>query len=267
MLAPKGDKAFVRGVTAYMQGNHEQAFAALEEARALDPDSRHVGEELFAGMSLVGLQRVSEAVPYFESVLASDHTIPDPIMAKYNIGGSIQISVTPLVMVDVPLSNVAVALILAEAYQLSNQRQKAIELLESLGAEAEDVAVFALSLADLYAEANEWNDVVRVTEGVQTNEDDVTLHVLTFRAEALNELGMTDGALAITKEALRTKKRLRSFCVWLGTSVGWPTRRRARPAWRRRSSRRSTLRMPDSPMSPLASVWRMAPPRPDVTSS
>jgi hypothetical protein len=50
MLAPKGDKAFVRGVTAYMQGNHEQAFAALEEARALDPDSQHVGEELFAGM-------------------------------------------------------------------------------------------------------------------------------------------------------------------------------------------------------------------------
>lgn len=111
MLAPKGDKAFVRGVTAYTQGNHEQAFAALEEARALDPDSRHVGEELFAGMSLVGLQRVSEAVPYFESVLASDHTIPDPIMARYNVGGSIQISVTPLVMVDVPMSNVAVALI------------------------------------------------------------------------------------------------------------------------------------------------------------
>jgi tetratricopeptide (TPR) repeat protein len=155
-----------------------------------------------------GPERVSEAVPYFESVLASDHTIPDPIMAKYNIGGSIQISVTPLVVVDVPLSKVAVALILAEAYQLSNQRQKAIELLESLGAEAEDVAVFALSLADLYAEANEWNDVVRVTDGVQTNEDDVTLHVLTFRAEALNELGMTEGALSITKEALRTKKRL-----------------------------------------------------------
>jgi tetratricopeptide (TPR) repeat protein len=207
LLAPKGDKAFVRGVTAYMQGRHDEALAALEQARSLDPENRHVGEELFAAMALAGLQRVDEAVPYFEAVLASDHSIPDPIMTKYNVGGSIAVNVTPAVMVTVPFSNVAVALILAEAYQLTEQRQKAIELLESLGAQAEDEAVFALSLADLYAEAGQWDDVVRVTEGVRTNEDDMTLNALLFRADALYELGMTEGTLALTKECLRTKKR------------------------------------------------------------
>lgn len=46
-----------------------------------------------------------------------------------------------------------------------------------------------------------------MTEGVQTNEDDATLNILAFRAYALNELGMTEAALALTKECLRTKKR------------------------------------------------------------
>ena len=49
--------------------------------------------------------------------------------------------------------------------------------------------------------------MVRVTEGVQTNEDDATLNILAFRAHAMTELGMTEGALALTKECLRTKKR------------------------------------------------------------
>jgi tetratricopeptide (TPR) repeat protein len=128
-------------------------------------------------------------------------------MTKYKLAGSIGINVTPSVMVTVPFSSVAVALILAEAYQLTDQRQIAIELLESLGAQAADEAVFALSLADLYAEAGQWEDVVRVTEGVRSNQDDLTLNALLFRADALYELEMTEGALALTKECLRTKKR------------------------------------------------------------
>jgi tetratricopeptide (TPR) repeat protein len=207
LLAPKGDKAFVRGVTAYMQGRHADALAALEEARSFDPDNRHVAEELFAAMSLVGLERVADAVPYFEAVLSSDQAIPDSIMMKYGVAGSIGVNVTPAVMITVPFSSIAVALILAEAYQLTNQRQIAIELLESLGSQAADETIFALSLADLYAEAGQWEDVVRVTEGVLTNEDDLALNTLLFRANALYELEMTEGALALTKECLRTKKR------------------------------------------------------------
>jgi tetratricopeptide (TPR) repeat protein len=91
--------------------------------------------------------------------------------------------------------------------QLADQPQMAIELLESLGAEAPGEPVFALSLADLYFEGDHWDDLLRVTEGVTTNEDDATLNILAFRAYALNEKGLTDAAVAVTKEALRTKKR------------------------------------------------------------
>jgi tetratricopeptide (TPR) repeat protein len=207
VLAPKTEKVFVQGVTAYMQGRHADALTALRDVEARDTGGQHFGEEFFAGMSLVGLERTPEAIPYLEAVLSSDSAIPDPLMAKYGIGGAMGIGVTPAVSVTVPMSNLAVALILAEAYQSSNQRQKAIELLESLGAEAPGEPVFSLSLADLYFEGEQWHDIVRVTDGVQTNDDDATLNILAFRAYALNELGMPEAALALTKECLRTKKR------------------------------------------------------------
>ena len=144
--------------------------------------------------------------PYLETVLASDYPIPDPLMTKYGVGGAIQIAVTEAVSVTVPISNLAAALILAEAYQLTDQRQKAIELLESLGAEASGQHVFALSLADLYFAGDQWGDLLRVTEGVTANEDDATLHILAFRAYGLCQMGLTDAALAVTKEALRTEE-------------------------------------------------------------
>jgi tetratricopeptide (TPR) repeat protein len=207
VLAPKGEKLFVQGVTAYMQGRYADALNAFQDVEARDAASQHVGEEYFAGMCLVGLERLSEAVPYFEGVLASDYSIPDPLMTKYGVAGDMEVGVTAAVSVRLPMSNLAVALILAEAYQRTEQRQKAIELLESLGAEAPGEHVFALSLADLYFEADQWDDVVRVTEGVTANEDDATLNILAFRAYALNERGITEAALAVTKECLRSKKR------------------------------------------------------------
>jgi tetratricopeptide (TPR) repeat protein len=207
LLAPKAEKIFVQGVTAYMQGRYAEGLAAFQDVDARDQSGEHVGEEYFAGMCLVGLERNAEAIPYLETVLASDYPIPDQLMGRYGVGGAMQIKVTQAVSVTVPMSNLATALILAEVYQLTDQRQKAIELLESLGAEAPGEPVFALSLAELYFEGDQWDDVLRVTEGVTTNEDDVTLNILAFRAYALNEKGLIDAALAVTKEALRTKKR------------------------------------------------------------
>lgn len=207
VLAPKAEKVFVHGVTTYMQGRYADALGAFQDVEARDAAGQHVGEEYFAGMCLVGLERLSEAIPYFEAVLASDYSIPDPLMRQYGVGGAMEVGVTAAVSVTIPMSNLAVALILAESYQRTDQRRKAIELLESLGAEAPGEQVFALSLADLYFEADQWDDVVRVTEGVTSNEDDSSLNILAFRAYALNEKGMTDAALTVTKECLRSKKR------------------------------------------------------------
>lgn len=123
VLAPKAEKVFVQGVTAYMQGRHADALTAFQDVEARDTGGEHVGEEFFAGMCLVGLERIPEAIPNLEAVLASDFSIPDPLMTKYRVGGAVEVGITPGVSVTVPMSNLAVALILAEAYQRTNGRR------------------------------------------------------------------------------------------------------------------------------------------------
>lgn len=205
LFAPKGEKLFVRSVTAYMQSRPADALGYLREAEQRNAGELHVGEEFFSGLCLVERNKLDEAIPFFEKVLASDHEIPDPLMRKYRIGGLMQVQVTPGVLAEMSMSNVAVALMLAEAYQRTNRARDAIELLESLGSvSGEDV--FALSLAELYSSEESWDEVVRVTEGF-SNEEETTAEILLLRADALLELGMADGALEVSKEVLRSKKR------------------------------------------------------------
>lgn len=106
-----------------MQGRHADALTAFQDVEARDTGGEHVGEEFFAGMCLVGLERIPEAIPNLEAVLASDFSIPDPLMTKYRVGGAMEVGITPGVSVTVPMSNLAVALILAEAYQRTNGRR------------------------------------------------------------------------------------------------------------------------------------------------
>lgn len=205
LLAPKEDKLFVKGVTAFMQGRHEEALGFLRGVSERDEANRHVGEEFFAALALVSLGKLEEAVEPFEAVLASHQPLPDALMQKYHIGGQMEVSITQLVSARLAISSVGAALMLAEVYQHTDRVQQAIELLESLGSVSPD-PVFALSLAELYTQRSAWKDVVRVSE-VFANVDDATCQLLFFRANALYELKMFDGALEAARQALRSRSR------------------------------------------------------------
>ena len=145
-------------------------------------------------------------MPALQVLIASEHVLPDQIMAKYGVGGLIEVALTPLSTITMPITTFGAALLLAEVYQRLGHREEAITLVQSLGAVTEE-PVCALSLAELYGESNQWQDVVRVTEGFPSNVDDLTLEIICRRAAALSELGMHTGALQVLKEALRFRKR------------------------------------------------------------
>jgi tetratricopeptide (TPR) repeat protein len=127
-------------------------------------------------------------------------------MQRYRVGGEAQIVVTPEIRVHLPHSSLAAALLLAELLQHSGKADDAAKLLETLGSLAPYPSV-ALSLADLYTDLGRWDDVVRVTDGSTTNSDDLTCQMLRYRAHALRSKGLDDGAMAMLKEALRSKRR------------------------------------------------------------
>ena len=63
LLAPKAEKVFVEGVTAYMQGCYEHALQSFMDVNARDVGGNHAAEEFFAGMTLVALEQLDRAVP------------------------------------------------------------------------------------------------------------------------------------------------------------------------------------------------------------
>jgi tetratricopeptide (TPR) repeat protein len=205
-FASKEDKAFVRGVTAFLQERHQEALGSFQQVMELDERQAHVSEEMFAGLCFVALERYAEAIPVFETVIGSHQPIPDALMGKYGVGGGLRIQVTPAFEAMLPISSLSTALVLAELYQHEGQVAQAIELLESLGSVTSQ-PVCALSLADLYTQAERYEDVLRVSEGFTSNTDDLMTQLLIFRAGALAEKGMADGALATLKEAMRFRSR------------------------------------------------------------
>jgi tetratricopeptide (TPR) repeat protein len=72
--------------------------------------------------------------------------------------------------------------------------------------EVEKSSAIVLSLAELLAQSAAWDEVVELTAGTK-NEDDATLATCIFQGQALEKKGMTDAALEVYRDALRSKKR------------------------------------------------------------
>lgn len=137
--------------------------------------------------------------------MASDRELPDELMAKYVPGGRMGLPVTEHVAVELPFGSLAAALTLAEVYQRNERIDEAIGLLQQL-VEVEPDPFLVLSLCDLYAEAGDWDEIMDVAAGT-SNEDDVSLQVRLYQAEAFQQQGMKEAALEAYKDALRSKKR------------------------------------------------------------
>ena len=81
----------------------------------------------------------------------------------------------------------------------------AIGLLQQL-VDVDPHPFLVVSLCDLYAEQEAWDEIVDVAAGT-SNDDDVSLQVRIYQAQAFEAQGMKDAALEAYKDALKSKKR------------------------------------------------------------
>jgi tetratricopeptide (TPR) repeat protein len=210
LLAPKEEKLFTKGVmAAIVSQNFAGATQAFSECLTRNPSV--LSAYFLGGYAAIKLGREEDAIKWLEPVVQADESLPDQLMSKYGLDGSvmrvsIETAITPTVMVEVEMTTPGAALLLAELYQGKGNREKAIGLLENLVDVAPDNPAIALSLAELYSQEGLWQELASMPVRIE-NTDDLSAEVLRYKARAMRETGMLDGALEVLKEALKSKKR------------------------------------------------------------
>jgi tetratricopeptide (TPR) repeat protein len=210
LFAPKQEKLYVKGVLAAMSS---QDFAGATHAfhECVSRDASVLSAYFLGGYAAIKLERNDDAVRWLEPVVQADTSLPDALMTKYGLDGSvmrvsIEVAITPTVMVEVEMTTHGAALLLAELYQERGDREKAIGLLENLVDVAPDVPAIALSLAELYSQESLWEELASMPVRIE-NTDDLSAEMLRHKARAMRETRMLDGALEVLREALKSKKR------------------------------------------------------------
>lgn len=204
IFAPKHEKRFAKAMEALLKDDRENALRLFKESSEHDVSDRAIADDLFAGLLTAEAGRHDEAIPYLERVVSSEVELPDELMTKYRIGGSLPLTIGH-VEIEVPWTSAAAALALASAYESTGRVDEAIGVIQQL-ADTEDDPVVLLALCDLYADTGAWDEIVDAAAGTK-NEDDLTLQLRLYQARALREQGMNEAALEAYKDALRSKKR------------------------------------------------------------
>lgn len=205
LFAPGHEKEFAKALDAYVKGDKRTALEHFRSSSGKDATGRAIADDLLAGVLSLELGECEQAIPYLETVVASEIELPDQLMKKYGVTGHLGLNITEFVQATVPCGSLAAALGLVECYQAAGRLEEALGVLQQIATEESSSAI-TLSLCDLYAETGAWDEIVEVAAGV-SNDDDLTMQIRLYQARALREQGLSDAALEAYRDALRSKKR------------------------------------------------------------
>jgi tetratricopeptide (TPR) repeat protein len=198
------ERAFYLGATKLAAGDDKAALAAFRDADTSDDKHRAVSPALFAGVLAFQLGDHASAVPYLERITNSAQSLPDRLMSKYAPSLHLGVQVDRIAL-TIPMGSMAAAMLLAECYAETGRVQEAIGLAQKLH-EHSATSNMLLFLCSMYLRSEDWDEIVHATAGV-SNEDNITLMLRIWQAQAMEKQGLADAALEAYRDALRSKKR------------------------------------------------------------
>jgi tetratricopeptide (TPR) repeat protein len=203
-FAGGAEKAYYRGLVAYLSGDSPRAVDEFEAVVAQDPAA--TSAHLFAAISAGATNVPDEAqIAHLEAVVRSDAPFPDRLMAKFlppdRTQLAITVSITDAVTASVPVSPIGAALVLAEAYQEAGRLDEAIGIVQQLHATNPAAVAIRLSLADLLLADGDHEGVIELTQDV-TNDDDLSVALLHLRGAAFVGQGHPAAAIDVFRAAL-----------------------------------------------------------------
>jgi tetratricopeptide (TPR) repeat protein len=198
------ERAFFEGLTKVAAGEDKAALAAFEDADQSDDKHRAISPALFAGVLSFQLGDHATAATYLERITNSAQTLPDKLMSKYAPDLHVSIDVNAISL-PVPIGSVAATMLLAECFAETGRLQEAIGLAQKLYEHSETVGLL-LFLCAMYVRGEDWDEIVHATAGI-SNENDLTLMLRLWQAQAMEHQDLPDAALEAYRDALKSKKR------------------------------------------------------------
>jgi hypothetical protein len=198
------ERAFFDGITKISTGEYEAALAAFKDADQSDDKHRAISPALFAGVLSFQLGDHTAAMAYLERIASSAQTLPDGLMNKYapNLHISVDVNQIPI---PVPIGSLAAAMLLAECYGETGRVQQAIGIAQQLYEHGATLGLL-LFLCAMYLRGEDWDEIVHAAAGI-SNEDNLTLTLRLWQAEAMEKQDLPDAAFEAYRDALKSKKR------------------------------------------------------------
>ena len=194
------EKELAKGLEDYFAGKEDEALKHFLDAAPKEP-----------GAAILAAFLLSERYPgnnrsitLLEDVVQFEGTFPTPLMNKYLADVTVDIKITPGVIVEVPIDGLAATLLLIEAYQDQHRVREAIDMLEQVEQAANEPAL-TLSLCELYAARNRWDKIINRAKNTESLSD-VSLKTLIFYGQAMQQKGLHQAAVTIFSKAMRRKK-------------------------------------------------------------
>jgi tetratricopeptide (TPR) repeat protein len=198
------ERTFYEGVQKISHEDYQGALTAFEDADQSDDKHRAISPALFAGVLSFQLGDHATAATYLERIANSSQSLPDKLMGKYAQGLHISVDIDR-VSIPVEIGSLAAAMLLAQCYAETNRVDEAIGIAQQLY-EHSETAGLLLFLCAMYQRAEDWDEIVHATAGI-SNEDDLTLTLRLWQAEAMEKQDLPDAAFEAYRDALKSKKR------------------------------------------------------------
>jgi len=198
------ERAFYEGVENVSHEDYSAALTAFVDADQSDDKHRAISPALFAGVLSFQLGDHQTATTYLERIANSAQSLPDKLMSKYAQGLHISVDIDR-VSIPVEIGSLAAAMLLAQCYVETDRVEEAIGIAQQLY-EHTETAGLLLFLCAMYQRAEDWDEIVHVTAGI-SNEDDLTLTLRLWQAEAMEKQDLPDAAFEAYRDALKSKKR------------------------------------------------------------
>jgi tetratricopeptide (TPR) repeat protein len=198
------ERAFFDGVRKITAGEYDAALAAFKDADQSDDKHRAISPALFAGVVSFQLGDHAAAMAYLERIASSAQPLPDKLMNRYapNLHISVDVNQVPI---PVPVGSLAAAMLLAECYAETGRVHQAIGIAQQLYEHGATLGLL-LFLCAMYLRGEDWDEIVHSTAGV-SNEDNLTLTLRLWQAEAMEKQDVPDAAFEAYRDALKSKKR------------------------------------------------------------